>query len=153
FTVEKATTLALLLRAGALPAKFNVVEERTVGAKLGADAIEHGIWASILGLSLVVIYMCSAYALFGFFSIVSLLINLIVTPAIMSLMQSTLTLPGIAGVVLSLGMAVDANVLIYERMREEIRAGRTSLSAIDAGFRRAFTAIVDTHVTTIMAGF
>ncbi len=94
----------------------------------------------------------SAYGLFGFFSIVSLLINLILTAAIMSLMQSTLTLPGIAGIVLSLGMAVDANVLIYERMREEIRAGRTALSAIDAGFRRAFTAIVDTHVTTILAG-
>lgn len=152
FTVETATRLALLLRAGALPAKFNVAEERTVGAKLGADAIEAGIWASILGLSLVVIYMCSAYGLFGFFSIVSLIVNLILLGAIMSLMQSTLTLPGIAGVVLSLGMAVDANVLIYERMREEMRAGRTALSAIDAGFRRAFTAIVDTHVTTILAG-
>ncbi len=152
FTVETATRLALLLRAGALPAKFNVAEERTVGAKLGADAIEAGVWASIIGLSLVVVYMCSAYWLFGFFSIVSLIINLILLGAVMSIMQSTLTLPGIAGVVLSLGMAVDANVLIYERMREEIRAGRTPLSAIDAGFRRAFTAIVDTHVTTIIAG-
>jgi preprotein translocase subunit SecD len=152
FTIESATRLALLLRAGALPAKFTVAEERTVGAKLGADAIEAGIWASLLGLSLVVIYMVAAYGLFGFFSIVSLIINLILLAAFMSGMQSTLTLPGIAGVVLSLGMAVDANVLIYERMREEIRAGRTALSAIDSGFRRAFTAIVDTHVTTIMAG-
>jgi protein-export membrane protein SecD len=152
FTVESATRLALLLRAGALPAKFNVVEERTVGATLGADAINAGIWASILGLILVFVYMVSAYSLFGFFSITSLMINLLLLAAAMSLMQSTLTLPGIAGVVLSLGMAVDANVLIYERMREEIRAGRTALSAIDSGFRRAFTAIVDTHVTTIMAG-
>ncbi|HEY7608797.1 MAG TPA: protein translocase subunit SecD [Alphaproteobacteria bacterium] len=152
FTVESATRLALLLRAGALPAKFNVVEERTVGATLGADAIEAGIWASMLGVALVAVYMIGAYGLFGFFAIVALTFNLIILAAIMSLLGATLTLPGIAGIVLSLGMSVDANVLIYERMREEIRAGRTTLSAIDAGFRRAFTAISDSNITSIIAG-
>ncbi len=152
FTVESATRLALLLRAGALPAKFNVVEERTVGATLGADAIEAGIWASMLGVVLVAAYMIGAYGLFGLFAIIALTFNLIILAAIMSLLGATLTLPGIAGIVLSLGMSVDANVLIYERMREEIRAGRTTLSAIDAGFRRAFTAISDSNITVIIAG-
>jgi preprotein translocase subunit SecD len=152
FTVEKATTLALLLRAGALPAKFNVVEERTVGATLGADAIQAGIWASLLGVALVAVYMITAYGLFGVFAIISLTFNLLILAAVMSLLGATLTLPGIAGIVLSLGMSVDANVLIYERMREEIRAGRTTLSAIDAGFRRAFTSIADSNITSIIAG-
>jgi protein-export membrane protein SecD len=152
FSVEKATRDALLLRAGALPAKFNVVEERTVGATLGQDAIDAGIWASMLGVALVAVYMISAYGLFGLFAIIALTFNLIILAAIMSGLGATLTLPGIAGVVLSLGMSVDANVLIYERMREEIRAGRTTLSAIDAGFRRAFTAISDSNITSIIAG-
>ena len=152
FTVESATRLALLLRAGALPAKFNVAEERTVGATLGQDAIEAGIWASMLGVALVAVYMITAYGLFGVFAIIALAFNLIILAAIMSGLGATLTLPGIAGIVLSLGMSVDANVLIYERMREEIRAGRTTLSAIDAGFRRAFTAISDSNITSIIAG-
>jgi len=152
FTVESATRLALLLRAGALPAPLKVVEERTVGATLGADAIEAGIWASLLGVALVAVYMIGAYGLFGLFAIIALTFNLIILAAIMSLLGATLTLPGIAGIVLSLGMSVDANVLIYERMREEIRAGRTTLSAIDAGFRRAFTAISDSNITSIIAG-
>jgi protein-export membrane protein SecD len=152
FTVESATRLALLLRAGALPAKFNVVEERTVGATLGQDAIDAGIWASMLGVALVAAYMITAYGLFGLFAIIALTFNLIILAAIMSALGATLTLPGIAGIVLSLGMSVDANVLIYERMREEIRAGRTTLSAIDAGFRRAFTAISDSNITSIIAG-
>jgi preprotein translocase subunit SecD len=152
FTVESATRLALLLRAGALPAKFNVVEERTVGATLGADAVEAGIWACTLGFALVLLFMVGSYGFFGMISIVSLVFNLIILAATMSLLGATLTLPGIAGVVLALGMAVDANVLIYERMREEIRAGRTTLSAIDSGFSRAFTAIADSNITTIMAG-
>jgi preprotein translocase subunit SecD len=152
FTIETAQRLALLLRAGALPAKFNVVEERTVGATLGADAIEAGIWASLLGVTLVAVYMIAAYGLFGVFAIVALTFNLIILGATMSLLGATLTLPGIAGIVLSLGMSVDANVLIYERMREEIRAGRTTLSAIDAGFRRAFTAISDSNITSIITG-
>lgn len=152
FTVESATRLALLLRAGALPAKFNVVEERTVGATLGADAIEAGVWASIIGLALVTVFMIASYGLFGLFAIVALFFNLVLLAATMSLLGATLTLPGIAGIVLSLGMAIDANVLIYERMREEIIAGRTMLSAIDAGFNRAFTAIADSNITTILAG-
>ena len=152
FTVESATRLALLLRAGALPAPLKVVEERTVGATLGADAIEAGVWASLLGVALVAVYMIGAYGLFGLFAIIALAFNLIILAAIMSLLGATLTLPGIAGIVLSLGMSVDANVLIYERMREEIRAGRTTLSAIDAGFRRAFTAISDSNITSIIAG-
>jgi len=152
FTVESATTLALLLRSGALPAPLKVVEERTIGATLGADAIDAGIWASLLGVVLVAVYMITAYGLFGVFAIVALSFNLIILAAVMSALGATLTLPGIAGIVLSLGMSVDANVLIYERMREEIRAGRTTLSAIDAGFRRAFTAIADSNITSIMAG-
>jgi protein-export membrane protein SecD len=129
-----------------------VVEERTVGATLGQDAIDAGVWACLLGVALVATYMISAYGLFGVFAIISLTFNLIILAAIMSALGATLTLPGIAGVVLSLGMSVDANVLIYERMREEIRAGRTTLSAIDAGFRRAFTAIADSNITSIIAG-
>jgi protein-export membrane protein SecD len=152
FTVESATRLALLLRAGALPAKFNVAEERTVGATLGADAIEAGVWASIIGLTLVAMFMIASYGLFGLFAIVALFFNLVILAATMSLLGATLTLPGIAGIVLSLGMAIDANVLIYERMREEVLAGRTMLSAIDAGFNRAFTAIADSNITTILAG-
>jgi len=152
FTVESATRLALLLRAGALPAKFNVVEERTVGATLGADAIQAGVWASIAGLALVTVFMVASYGLFGVFAIVALFFNLVIIAATMSLLCATLTLPGIAGIVLSLGMAIDANVLIYERMREEVLGGRTMLSAIDAGFNRAFTAIADSNITTILAG-
>jgi protein-export membrane protein SecD len=152
FSLERATKLALLLRSGALPAPLKVVEERTVGPTLGADAITAGVWACLLGLALVGIYMISAYGLFGVFAMIALSFNLIILAAIMSLLQATLTLPGIAGIVLSLGMSVDANVLIYERMREEVRAGRTTLSAIDAGFRRAFTAISDSNITSIMAG-
>jgi preprotein translocase subunit SecD len=152
FTVESATRLALLLRAGALPAKFNVAEERTVGATLGADAIDAGVWASIIGLTLVTMFMIASYGLFGLFAIVALFFNLVILAATMSLLGATLTLPGIAGIVLSLGMAIDANVLIYERMREEVLAGRTMLSAIDAGFNRAFTAIADSNITTILAG-
>jgi preprotein translocase subunit SecD len=152
FTVESANRLALLLRAGALPAPLKVLEERTVGATLGADAIEAGVYACIIGFSLVLVYMVASYGLFGAVSIVALLFNLIIVAGVMSLLGATLTLPGIAGLVLSLGMAVDANVLIYERMREEMHAGRTTLSAIDSGFRRAFTAIADSNITTIMAG-
>ncbi len=152
FTVESATRLALLLRAGALPAPLNTVETRIVGATLGADAIEAGIWTSILGVALVVLFLVASYGLFGVFAVISLLINLTILAAVMSLLQATLTLPGIAGIVLSLGMSVDANVLIYERMREELHAGRTTLSAIDAGFRRAFTAISDSNITSIITG-
>ncbi len=152
FTIESATELALLLRAGALPAPLQIAEVRIVGATLGADAIEAGIWTSILGVALVLVFLVASYGLFGAFAVISLLINLTILAAVMSLLQATLTLPGIAGIVLSLGMSVDANVLIYERMREELHAGRTTLSSIDAGFRRAFTAISDSNITSIITG-
>ncbi len=152
FTVNSAAELALLLRAGALPAPLKVVEERTVGPGLGADAIEAGIWTSLLGVALVFFFMATSYGLFGGFATVSLILNLTILAAVMSMLQATLTLPGIAGIVLSLGMSVDANVLIYERMREEARAGRTPLSAIDAGFNRAFTAIANSNITSILTG-
>jgi preprotein translocase subunit SecD len=151
FTTQSAADLALLLRAGALPAPLNVIEERTVGPGLGADSIRAGIIASIVGSILVVAFMVAAYGLFGLFANMALVINVFMILAFMSLLQATLTLPGIAGIVLTIGMAVDANVLIYERIREEVRAGRTPISAIDAGFSRAFATILDSHVTTLTA--
>jgi preprotein translocase subunit SecD len=151
FTIESAQTLALLLRAGALEVPLTIVEERTVGAGLGQDAIEAGKWAAVLGLALVVVVMFVLYGLFGLFANIALVFNVVILAAVMSAMQATLTLPGIAGIVLMMGMAVDANVLIYARMRDEIRLGRTPLSAIDSGFRRAMSAIVDANLTTIIA--
>ncbi len=152
FTIESATQLALLLRSGALPVKLNILEERTIGATLGADAIQAGVWTSILGVIMVGVFLITAYGLFGVFAVIALIFNLLILAAVMSLLGATLTLPGIAGIVLSLGLSVDANVLIYERMREERHAGRTTLSAIDAGFRRAFTAIADSNITSIITG-
>lgn len=151
FTVEEANDLAVLLRAGALPAPLDIVEERTVGPDLGADSIRAGIIAGVIGLVLVVGFMVAAYGLFGMFANVALLLNLVLLVGALSALQATLTLPGIAGIVLTMGMAVDANVLIFERIREEIRAGKTVLNSIDAGFRRAFITIVDSNLTTIIS--
>jgi preprotein translocase subunit SecD len=151
FTTQSASDLALLLRAGALPAPLTVLEERTVGPGLGADSIAAGEIASIAGLGLVVVLMVVGYGLFGVFAIAALLINMVFIFAFMSLLQATLTLPGIAGIVLSIGMAVDANVLIYERMREEMRAGRSVMAVIDAGYSRAMSAIVDSNITSLIA--
>jgi preprotein translocase subunit SecD len=151
FTTQAASDLALLLRAGALPAPLTVLEERTVGPGLGADSIAAGEIASIAGLGLVVVLMVVGYGLFGVFAIIALLINMVFIFAFMSLLQATLTLPGIAGIVLSIGMAVDANVLIYERMREEMRAGRSVMAIIDAGYSRAMSAIVDSNITSLIA--
>jgi len=151
FTTQSANDLALLLRAGALPAPLKVLEERTVGADLGADSIAAGTFASWLGLALVVVFMVVCYGLFGLFANVALTINLVMILAAMSVLGATLTLPGIAGVVLTMGMAVDANVLIYERMREEVRAGRSPISAIDTGFSRAFSTILDSNLTTLIS--
>ncbi|HZH27086.1 MAG TPA: protein translocase subunit SecD [Azospirillaceae bacterium] len=151
FTVQSANELALLLRAGALPAPLTVLEERTVGPGLGADSIVAGEIASIAGLGLVVVMMVAIYGLFGVFAVVALFINMAFIFAAMSLLQATLTLPGIAGIVLSIGMAVDANVLIYERIREETRAGRSVMSALDAGFSRAMSAIFDSNLTGLIA--
>jgi preprotein translocase subunit SecD len=148
---EEARNLALLLRAGALAAPMEIVEERTVGPSLGQENIEQGFKASVLGLALSFTFMAVYYRLFGVIAGLALLLNLVITIAVMSMLQATLTLPGIAGMVLSVGMAVDANVLIYERVREELRAGNTPQAAIHAGYERAFTTILDSNVTTIIA--
>ncbi len=151
FTVESANDLALLLRAGALPAPLTILEERTVGPGLGADSIAAGKIAGIIGLTTVIVFMSIYYGLFGIFAAVALLLNLVLIAALLSVLQATLTLPGIAGIVLTIGMAVDANVLIFERIREETRAGRTPINAIDAGYSRAVSTIVDANVTTLIA--
>jgi preprotein translocase subunit SecD len=151
FTAESANDLSLLLRAGALPAPLKVIEERSVGPSLGADSIHAGAKASIIGIALVVIFMFVFYGLFGLFADIAMIVNAFMTIAILSLFEATLTLPGIAGIVLTVGMAVDANVLIYERMREEVRNGKTVYAAIEDGFRMAFGTIFDSHVTTFVA--
>jgi len=152
FTTEEAKDLALLLRAGALPAPLNILEERSVGPSLGEDSIRAGKIAAGVGFGLVVGCMALIYGLFGLIADVALILNLMLLLAALSFLQATLTLPGIAGIVLTMGMAVDANVLIYERIREEVRAGRTIMSAIGTGFERAFATIIDSNLTTFIAG-
>jgi preprotein translocase subunit SecD len=152
FTTESARDLALLLRAGALPAPLQVLEQRVVGPDLGADSIAAGKIASIIGMIGVLVFMILAYGLFGVFANIALIVNVTLLMGAMSALNATLTLPGIAGIVLTIGMAVDANVLIYERIREETRNGRPIISAIDAGFQRAWTTILDSNITTLIAG-
>jgi len=152
FTVQSAQNLALLLRAGALPAPISFLEERTVGAGLGADSIQAGKIACMLGFVFVIIFMALSYGRFGLMANVALLANLVLIVAALSGLQATLTLPGIAGIVLTIGMAVDANVLIFERIREEAHInGRSPVTAIDAGYRRAMTTIIDSNLTTLIA--
>ena len=151
FTVETANQLAIQLRSGALPAKLTIVEERTVGPSLGANSVEAGKWAIIVGFIGVFVYMTLGYGLFGLFAMIALVVNLAFIIAALSLLQATLTLPGIAGIVLTMGMSVDANVLINERIRDELRAGRTPISALDAGFTRAYGTIFDTNMTGLLA--
>ncbi|WP_316360089.1 protein translocase subunit SecD [Devosia sp.] len=151
FTTSTANDLAVLLRAGALPASLDVVEERTVDASLGADSIRNGLTAGIIAAVLVVAFMVAAYGLWGVFANISLVLNIILIFGALSMLGATLTLPGIAGIVLTIGMAVDANVLIYERMREEQRAGKSPIQAIQAGFERAWGTIVDSHLTQLIA--
>ena len=151
FTVQETQDLALLLRAGALPAPLNILEERTVGAGLGEDSIRAGTIACILGLIFVILFMAGSYGLFGMAADVALLVNLVLIAAVLSALQATLTLPGIAGIVLTIGMAVDANVLIFERIREEMALGRGPVTAIDVGYRRAMTTILDSNITTLIA--
>ena len=151
FTVEQANNLAILLRAGALPAKLNIVEERTVGPGLGQDSIDAGKRAAYVGAGLVVFYMLITYGVFGVFANLALFVHIAFIFAGLVLLGSTLTLPGIAGIVLTIGMAVDSNVLIYERIREENHAGRSILASLDAGFNRAFATIVDSNVTMFVA--
>jgi len=151
FTVQQANDLAILLRAGALPAPLNIIEERTVGAGLGQDSIEAGVTAAYVGSALVLVYMLLTYGLFGVFANIALILNVGMILGILSGLQATLTLPGIAGIVLTVGMAVDSNVLIFERIREETRAGRSAIAAIDAGFREALRTILDANITTLIA--
>jgi preprotein translocase subunit SecD len=151
FTVQGANDLAILLRAGALPAPLSIIEERTVGPGLGQDSIEKGELAAYVGSILVIIFMLLTYRLFGLFANIAVAINVAMIFGVLSLLNATLTLPGIAGIVLTVGIAVDSNVLIYERIREEIRGGRTAISAIDAGFKRALSTILDSNITTFIA--
>jgi preprotein translocase subunit SecD len=150
FTVEESTELAVLLRAGALPAEMTFLEERTIGPELGADSIAAGQRAAVVGMIAVVLWMIVCYGWFGVMANVALAINIMLIFAILSAIGATLTLPGIAGIVLTMGMAVDANVLIYERIREELRQGINPRRAIEVGFERAFSAIMDSNVTAII---
>ncbi len=150
-TAEDANNLAILLRAGALPAPLQIIEERTVGAALGADSIKAGRYSAITGLGLVALFMVLRYGLFGLFADLALTLNVVLLLAALTAFGATLTLPGIAGIVLTMGMAVDANVLIYERIREEQRNGRSMLASIDTGFRRAMATIIDANMTHLIA--
>ncbi|WP_435167751.1 protein translocase subunit SecD [Falsirhodobacter sp. 1013] len=150
FTVEDSTELAVLLRAGALPAGMDFLEERTIGPELGQDSIDAGRMASIIGMVAVVVFMVACYGWFGMIANIALTINVIAIFAVLSLLGATLTLPGIAGIVLTMGTAVDANVLIFERVREELRAGRNPVRALDEGFHKALSAIIDANITTLL---
>ena len=151
FDAKSANDLAVLLRAGALPAPLQVVEERTVGPELGADSIRDGAYALACGFVLVIVFMGTFYGLFGWLANIALVVNLVLMVAILSLFTATLTLPGMAGLLLTLGMAVDANILINERIREETKNGRTPLNAMETGFRKAFATILDSNVTAFLA--
>ena len=152
FTTDEATDLAIVLRAGALPAPVQVLEERTVGPSLGADSIRQGIIAILASTALVCVFMLVYYRVSGLIADVALGLNLLLLMATMAGFHATLTLPGIAGIALTIGMAVDTNILIFERIREELRAGKTVRGAIDAGFARAFKTVIDTHVTVLVSG-
>jgi SecD/SecF fusion protein len=151
FTVAEANELALLLRAGALPAPLNVIEERTVGPDLGSDSISMGITTGVIGAILVLVFMLAIYGSWGFIASLSLTLNIGLIFGVLSVLGATLTLPGIAGIILSIGMAVDANILINERIREETRRGKRALIALDAGFRRAYSTILDSNITSLIA--
>jgi len=153
FSQESAHDLALVLRAGALPASIKYLEERTVGPSLGADSIRHGVQASILSLLVVMIFMVFYYRLSGVNAVLALLLNLVILLAALAMFGAVLTLPGIAGVILTIGMGVDSNVLVFERIREELRNGKSSSASVDAGFSKAFLTIIDTHVTTVVSAF
>jgi preprotein translocase subunit SecD len=151
FTIQQAEDLALLLRSGALPASLKVLHEQSVGASLGNDSIRSGIFASLIGFGLIVIGMLVYYRLSGINAIVCLIANLLILMGFMGGVGATLTLPGIAGIILTISMAVDANILIFERIREEIRNGKTVRAAVDTGFSKVFWTIFDSNVTTLIA--
>ncbi|MCP5058745.1 MAG: protein translocase subunit SecD [bacterium] len=149
FTSQEATDLAIILRAGALPIPLRIEEERTIGPALGADSIQRGLRASFAGLLMIVVFMLGYYRLSGGYASIALFVNLVMIGGLMSIFQGTLTVPGIAGLVLTVGMAVDANVIIFERIREEVKAGRTPRAAIAAGFQKARWTILDANITTL----
>ncbi|MGH8281844.1 MAG: protein translocase subunit SecD, partial [Gammaproteobacteria bacterium] len=151
FSQQEASDLSLVLTNGALPASIKYLEERTVGPSLGADSIRHGMQASAMSLFVVLVFMVIYYRLAGVNAVVALLFNLLILLALLAYVDAVLTLPGIAGVILTIGMGVDSNVLIFERIREEARAGKAAASAVDLGFKRAFLTIIDTHVTTVVS--
>ncbi|MCU1241480.1 MAG: protein-export rane protein SecD [Candidatus Acidoferrum typicum] len=153
FSEASAHDLALVLRAGALPASIKYLEERTVGPSLGADSIRHGVQASVLSLLVVMIFMLFYYRMSGGNAVLALILNLVILMAVLAAFGAVLTLPGIAGVILTIGMGVDSNVLVFERIREELRNGKSPASAVQAGFDKAFLTIIDTHVTTVVSAF
>jgi len=153
FTQQQANDLAMVLRSGALPAGIRYLEERTVGPSLGADSIRHGVTAAVIGMAVVMIFMLVYYRMAGINADLALILNLIILLGFLGFTGATLTLPGIAGVILTVGMGVDSNVLIFERIREELRAGKSAAAAVDQGFGRAWVTIVDTHITTIVSAF
>ena len=153
YSEESAHDLAVELRAGALPASIKYLEERTVGPSLGADSIRHGVQASILSLLVVMIFMLVYYRISGGNAVLALILNLVILLAVLAAFGAVLTLPGIAGVILTIGMGVDSNVLVFERIREELRNGKSPASAVQAGFDKAFLTIIDTHVTTVVSAF
>ena len=151
FTIEESTQLSVLLRAGALPAKMNFLEERTIGPELGQDSIDAGRFAAVIGMVAVALFMWASYGLFGLFANIALIVNMALIFAVLSTIGGTITLPGIAGIVLTIGMAVDANVLVYERIREELRVQKNVARAIEIGYDRALSAIVDANLTTLIS--
>lgn len=151
FTVEEANNLSILLRAGALPAPLEILEEKTIGPGLGKDSIDSGTSAAIIGLVCVLIFIILSYGRFGFYANFALILNIIFIVGILSLLQATLTLPGIAGIVLTIGMAVDANVIIFERIRDEINNKKNPISAVESGYSKSFGTILDANVTTLIA--
>ena len=151
FSFQESTDLALLLRSGALPAPINIVEERSVGPDLGKDSIEAGIFSLAVGFILVIIFMFIKYKIFGLISNISLISNLFMLLGVMTLLEATLTLPGIAGIILTVGMAVDSNVLIYERIREELKTEKSIIHAFDTGYNKAKITVIDANITTLIA--
>ena len=151
FTDQSANDLTTLLNSGSLPATLVSIEERTVGPSLGSDSIRHGVQAAIVGLVVVLVFMLFYYKFAGINADLALILNLVILLGFLGLSGATLTLPGIAGVILTVGMGVDSNVLIFERIREELRNGKASAAAVDQGFARAWVTIIDTHVTTIVS--
>jgi preprotein translocase subunit SecD len=152
FTTQEANDLAIVLRAGALPAPLKIVQDLTVGPSLGQDSIDKGVRATLIAGAVVVIFMVVYYRLSGVIADFALILNLVCLMGALSALTATLTLPGIAGIVLTIGMGVDSNVLIFERIREELRGGKAARSAIDAGYDKALLTIIDSHVTTLITG-